>query len=75
MDCPFEGQRRRNSTCCLAQWKPIDPEAEEKVAELGAQLGSRGGRTILRALENQVAGFDFEAAAQSLLRLRQHFDA
>ena len=49
----------------------MDPDAEEKAAELIGALGRRADRQSLRRLEKQVAGFEFEEALESIAQLRK----
>jgi ribosomal protein L12E/L44/L45/RPP1/RPP2 len=51
--------------------KEMDPDAEEKAAELIGALGRRADRQSLRRLEKQVAGFEFEEALESIAQLRK----
>ena len=49
----------------------MDPDSEEKVTELASQSGDRFDRQLLRTLERQVSGFEFEEAQETLASLRQ----
>ncbi len=49
----------------------MDPDVEEKVAELSALPGSGLDLPLMKQLGRQVSGFEFEEAEQTLVELRQ----
>lgn len=49
----------------------MDPDAEEKVAELVALCGHHLERPLFKRLSQQISGFEFEEATETLLRLRE----
>ncbi len=49
----------------------MDPDAEEKVAELSALQGNGLDPILVRQLGRQVGGFEFEEAQETLAELRQ----
>jgi PAS domain S-box-containing protein len=49
----------------------MDPDAEEKVAELMALCGDHLERPLLKRLSQQVSGFEFEEAMETLFELRE----
>ncbi len=48
----------------------MDPEAEDKVTEMKAQLGGRAHQKLVNALSKQVGEFEFEDARETLAKLR-----
>jgi len=49
----------------------MDPDAEEKVAELASRLGNQADPQLIKQLTRQVSGFEFEEALQTVTKLRQ----
>ena len=49
----------------------MDPDAEEKANELRDQLGDTVDRQLMITLSNQVSRFEFEAALESVVRLKE----
>ena len=49
----------------------MDPDAEEKVAELSGLAGSGLDLILMRKLGKQVSGFEFEEAKETLVQLKE----
>jgi PAS domain S-box-containing protein len=49
----------------------MDPEAEDKVTELKAQLGGGAHQKLVNTLSKQVGEFEFEDARETLAKLRK----
>jgi CheY-like chemotaxis protein len=49
----------------------MDPEAEDKVADLKAQLGGGAHRKLVNSLSKQVGEFEFEDARETLSNLKK----
>ncbi|TNF99646.1 MAG: response regulator, partial [Gammaproteobacteria bacterium] len=47
----------------------MDPDAEEKAADITQQLGDQADRQLLKQLTQQVSGFEFEEAADTLEKI------
>ena len=48
----------------------MDPDAEEKVAEISSQMAGQADQQLLRKLAQQVGGFEFDEAAETLSAVR-----
>jgi CheY-like chemotaxis protein len=53
----------------------MDPEAEDKVADLKAQLGGGTHQKLVNTLSKQVGEFEFEDARKTMAKLRKALDA
>ena len=49
----------------------MDPEAEDKVTDLKAQLAGGAHQKLVNALSKQVGEFEFEGARETLAKLRK----
>ena len=49
----------------------MDPEAEDKVTDLKAQLGGGAHQKLVNILSKQVGEFEFEDARETLAKLRK----
>jgi hypothetical protein len=49
----------------------MDPEAEDKVADLKVQIGSGAHRKLVNTLSKQVGEFEFEEARETLANLKK----
>ena len=52
----------------------MDPDAEDKVAEIKSRLGSHADQQLLRQLVQQVGSFEFEEATETLDKMRASLD-
>jgi PAS domain S-box-containing protein len=49
----------------------MDPDAEEKLSELYTALGKRGDRKMMKKLSQQISGFNFEEATETLEKYKK----